>query len=604
MTDTLLGSGIPFADVRWSSKVAMQGPGIKVTYEQLGKDTSTVQDALRRENLTRVAISLPFGVAQVVAMCGAIAARAVYVPIDETQAMERNLLIVQTACVQAVLCHAESLWLQCPRQPHLVTPLHVHELVLVTWTDASSTSYSSLHPNPLLEHPDAMYVLFTSGSTGVPKGVVGTRRATLNRLQWMWHAFPFQPHDKVLRSTKLTFVDAIWEILGTLSHGQTLVVVPFTGFTPPLVADLARGLSVIAAFRVTRLTLVPSVLQMLLHAAASFPQTIQTFVVSGETLRPQLLQQALQAAAPTATVLNLYGSTEVGGDVTCASFSRQSTTSDQIESWGVVGVPIGKAIQHTKLMLMDEDGVVSCTRGELWVAGPGLALGYLNPSDTIDKFVHVGSDLWFKTGDECVWRGDVLFYSGRVDSQVKIGGISIHLDAVEACFDMYLHQHFQHRPWHVGAVAISMSKHCLQLDTVVVYVGIAGGAATFTSIHSQAALASLFNGHVVVPVRVVVIERTAFPLTSTGKTHRRQLLELYNQTNKGNKSTPEYKDKLTSILMAHLDMPSSTAAVVDEMTLVELGGNSLVATMVLHDLRTQCGLATLELADVVQPPSP
>ncbi|RQM25144.1 hypothetical protein B5M09_000021 [Aphanomyces astaci] len=164
---------------------------------------------------------------------------------------------------------------------------------------------------------------------------------------------------------------------------------------------------------------------------------------------------------------------------------------------------------------------------------------------------------------------------------------------------MYLHQQFQHRPWHVGAVAISMSKPCLQLDTVVVYVGIAGGAATFTSIHSQAALASLFNGHVVVPVRVVVIERTAFPLTSTGKTHRRQLLELYNQINKGNESAPEYKDKLTSILMAHLDMPSSTAAIVDEMTLVELGGNSLVATMVLHDLRTQCGLATLELADVL-----
>ncbi|ETW02296.1 hypothetical protein H310_05844 [Aphanomyces invadans] len=561
------------------SKVAIEGPDVHVTFGQLGMDIAAMRDILLLEGITCVAIDLPFGVAQVVAMCGAIAAQAVYVPIDETQSVERNTWILQNGCVQAMLCHTDSPTIALiGLVDKVVAALPLHETVLVKGATQPSTT------NELLQDPDGMYILFTSGSTGVPKGVVGSRRATKNRLQWMWEAYPFQPDEKVLRSTKLTFVDAIWEILGTLWRGQTLVLLPHATSTPPLIADVAHTMAIIEAFQVTRLTVVPSVLQVLLSVLKTLPSSITTVLVSGETLTGELLGRAMQAA-PTTRFINLYGSTEVSGDVTFATFSLATTTSEERELWQCYGVPIGKPIHQAKIKLVPQEGGDNASnQGELWVAGAPLALGYLNPADTRAKFVWDSSgNVWLRTGDVCCWRGNALFYCGRVDSQVKIGGIAIHLEAVEVWRSL------AHVQQNVTAASRRAFTHSWQNVLPI---------CLFTASHTRRALEQLFRTHVAVATRVIPIEFADFPYTSSGKICRRQLRDRLNEVNSSAASVPP-QDVVDSILMARVESVLSKHVDLDALTLAELGGNSLVATMVQHDLRMQCGVE-LQLADIVQ----
>ena len=159
---------------------------------------------------------------------------------------------------------------------------------------------------------DLAYVIYTSGSTGKPKGVLAAHEASVNRFAWMWRRWPFTPHDVCCQKTSLSFVDSVWEIFGPLLQGVPTVIVP-----DEAVGDPVRLVELLATHRVTRIVLVPSVLKHLLDTVPDIARhlpDLQFWVTSGEAI-PVDVARRFAELLPGATLVNLYGSSEVTADV-------------------------------------------------------------------------------------------------------------------------------------------------------------------------------------------------------------------------------------------------------------------------------------------------
>ncbi|KDO17142.1 hypothetical protein SPRG_17455 [Saprolegnia parasitica CBS 223.65] len=427
-----------------------------------------------------------------------------------------------------------------------------------------------------------MYVLYTSGSTGHPKGVIGSYAATWHRLAWMWSTVPFARGERVLRHTALTFVDAIAEVFGTLCAGATLVLpssYSYLSFAPPVVADLSGFARSLHLLNVTRMTLVPSVLQLLLQTNSLSP-SLRYVVVSGEPLHADLIV-ALFAALPYVQLLHLYGSTEVAGD---ATFWLTTTTA--------APVPIGTAIGATKLRLVDAEGAEIAsdeTRGELYIGGPPLARGYVNPYDyrchLSHRFCMLHGERWFKTGDVAYWSNGLLFLCGRSHGgYVKVSGVQVHVAAIETTVRMYLSQH--HRKWKVALAPVASSEGWHQYDTLVVCVGMDEG----DNVDVDALCHAVERVHPRVAMHVLTVPIARFPETSSGKADPSQIPALFAL-----RSLPSW---LRALLPRTRGLASTRLD--PSTTLTELGLNSMAMAIVLHTLQSQheMTLRPIELADM------
>jgi amino acid adenylation domain-containing protein len=273
------------------------------------------------------------------------------------------------------------------------------------------------------------YIIYTSGSTGVPKGVEGAHRASVNRFEWMWRAYPFSHDEMCCHKTALGFVDAVWEILGPLLGGTCSVIVADRSLH-----DLDEFVALLNRHRVTRIVLVPSLLNALLHAfpdlAASLPD-LRLWTASGEMLSLDLARR-FRAALPSARLLNIYGSSEGTADITCYEVA---------DTEGLASIPIGRPISNAQVFVLDErkNVVPPLVAGELHVAGACLARGYWrNKELTSQRFLPNPysanfSPLMFATGD----RGRLLSdgrieYIGRLDAQIKLRGMRIELGEIES----------------------------------------------------------------------------------------------------------------------------------------------------------------------------
>jgi amino acid adenylation domain-containing protein len=277
------------------------------------------------------------------------------------------------------------------------------------------------------DHP--AYVIYTSGSTGMPKGVLGLHGATLNRLHWMWAAYPFAAEEVCCQKTSLNFVDAVWEIFGPLLQGIPTVIIPDV-----VVKDVQRLIHTLARHHVTRMVLVPSLLQVILDTATDLHSqlsSLQYWVTSGEAL-PVDLCQRFHHCLPQHTLINLYGSSEAAGDSTCYEIR---------EACELRCVPIGRPIANTQVYVLDArlQPVPVGIPGALYIGGDGLARGYLrHPELTAERFLpHPWSQTpgarLYKTGDlaRCLPDGNLEFL-GRLDYQVKLRGFRIELGEIEA----------------------------------------------------------------------------------------------------------------------------------------------------------------------------
>jgi non-ribosomal peptide synthetase component F len=204
-------------------------------------------------------------------------------------------------------------------------------------------------------HP--AYVLYTSGSTGAPKGVAGTHRGMVNRLCWFAAEFPEQQAVTVAVKSSIGFIDGSTELWGALGFGGCAVIVGSAAARDP-----RELMSVIGEFSVGRVTVVPTLLAELLRAGDA--GSCGLWISSGEVLGEECAVR-FGAALPGARLLNLYGSSEASGDSTFAEYRE--------------GVPaIGRPIANTRMFVLDEwlAPVPTGVAGELYVAGAGLARGY------------------------------------------------------------------------------------------------------------------------------------------------------------------------------------------------------------------------------------
>jgi amino acid adenylation domain-containing protein len=397
-----------------------------LTYAELRGRAQALAGALRARGVGRetpVGIAVPRSIESIVAVLGVLWAGGAYVPIDPDYPAERQRMIAADAGIAALLVSAAT-------RERTTIAAWAQDTVLV---DVSSLAHGSSPVELPAESHDGgelLNILYTSGSTGRPKGVCGTHAAMLNRLRWGWEAFPFGEHEVVGHRSSLNFVDAGPEMFAGLLRGVTTAVL-----LPEEQADLGRFVEALERHRVTRLTVVPSILAALVRSVpelGSRLEALRIWISSGEELTVPLLR-AFRAAHPSATLINLYGTTEVTGDVTAATFRPGDPLPEE-------RVPIGAAMADAELLVLDPAGkpVADGEPGELHVAGPVLARGYhRRPQEEAVRFPRHplrAGERCFRTGDFVRRMPDgVLLYLGRVNNVVKIRGIRIELEEIDRC---------------------------------------------------------------------------------------------------------------------------------------------------------------------------
>jgi amino acid adenylation domain-containing protein len=268
---------------------------------------------------------------------------------------------------------------------------------------------------PVTSPDNPAYVIFTSGSTGRPKAVAGTQLALANRLHW---GRDLAQGVRVAKSA-LTFIDGSTELLGGLVAGDPVLLADdVTATDPHALAEFVRrtGAQV--------LTVVPSLLDSFVEDASdSAFDSVTTWITSGEPLSPALAEKVARRW-PSAKLVNLYGCSEAAGD----SLAQ------------VCGpVAIGRPVANTRAYVLDAAlrPVPPGVRGELYLAGAGLARGYHErPALTADRFVAdpfgPPGERMYRAGDLVRWRPDgQLEYLGRTDDQVKIRGFRIEPGEIE-----------------------------------------------------------------------------------------------------------------------------------------------------------------------------
>jgi len=289
------------------------------------------------------------------------------------------------------------------------------------------------HAQQLCKPEDIAYILHTSGSTGIPKGVAIRHFSLVNRLEWFIRKYEINENDVVLQKTVYTFDVSIWEYIAPLLIGGSVCLLEDgKECFPSAIIDM------IHKYGVTVMHFVPSILSLFLQYCqnidiAKYMSTLRWVFCSGDALLPSHVKsfsELINKAVGT-KLTNFYGPTEAAIDVLYYDCS-----CDEFEDV----IPIGMPIQNVRIYVLTGDSLAQIgEEGELCIAGDGLALGYVNePDKTNEVFCpahFIGEEVVYHTGDRAVLRKDGNFiYLGRMDRQVKIYGIRIELGEIESAF--------------------------------------------------------------------------------------------------------------------------------------------------------------------------
>ncbi|SDD25406.1 non-ribosomal peptide synthetase [Actinokineospora iranica] len=520
-------------------KVALITPTATLTYGELRHRAVRVANWLRGKGMRAdqpVAIVLEKGWEQAVAAYGVLLAGAPYLPIDADAPSAR----VRAVCDQARV-----------------------QIVLDKFTVDEAVADGSDERPPVSQSPDDLaYVLFTSGSTGRPKGVMIEHRGMVNALTATVAEFGIGPDDVALAVTALHHDMSTFDLFGVLGAGGTLVV-------PARARDAAHWADLVVGHGVTLWNSVPAMMEMLLETQV-VPSGLRTVFLGGDWIPPRVVA-ALRERVPGVAVVSVGGPTET----TLWNIWHRVTEDDLAR----VSIPYGKPIANTAYYVLDERGAdrPAGVTGELHCAGPGVARGYWG--DPANKsFVERNGERRYRTGDlgRVLPDGSIEFM-GRADTQVKVRGMRVEPGEAEAVLAA--------QPGVRAAVVVGVPNEGRPgYRALAAYLT---GAADPNAV--LAAARQVLPEHLV-PATVTVLAE--MPLTANGKIDRAALAG----------AAPDVATEFTAPRDAlEWAIASSWAEVLERDRIgvhddfFALGGDSVLATRILADLRDALDTADLPL---------
>lgn len=542
-----------FANARdaWPDATAVAHGDASITYAMLDRRAGSLAARLRDAGIGTgdiVGIALPRSIDAVVALLGTIKAGAAYLPLDLALPHERLAFMVETAGVRAIVVDPSSDLRVLPQGPARI-PVEGDDAPLA----ASKVDGDAL-----------AYVLFTSGSTGVPKGVEIRQRSLVRRLHGV--DYVRLDHDsRILHAAPLGFDISGLELWGALFNGGTVVV------HDEAVPTAARLRENITRHRVTHGIMAAALFNTVVDEDPSVFAGLRELIVGGESLSVDHIRR-MQAIAPALQLHNGYGPTECTIMCTDHAIPRDLAADTTV-------IPIGRLLEDTTGYVLNRRlqplpaGVI----GELCIGGVGVARGYLGrPELNVERFVRnpfVDGDVLYRTGDQVRYRDDgQIEFVGRTDAQVKIRGHRIELTEIETVLARH--------PGVATCAVVARADLPGEKRLVAYYVPANEVHAPQLRAHLAAALPPYM-----VPTRYVALDE--LPLTGNGKVDRRSLPAPDRRRPELTVDYAPAASALEARLCEAFGALLDIEGVGRQDNFFELGGSSLLAVRLAEQIRNE-----------------
>lgn len=513
----------------------------QLTYRQLNQRANQLAHYLQKLG---VAPEIPVGICverspeMIVGLLAILKAGGAYVPLDPTYPQERLAFMLAETQVSVLLTES-----------HLLASLPETSAKLIC-LDNWHIEESQENPVSLATPESLAYVMYTSGSTGQPKGVSITHRSVVRLVQN--NTYANLSNQVFLQLAPIAFDASTFEIWGSLLNGSRLVIMP------PTVPSLQELGQAIRQHQITTLWLTAGLFHQMVDNQLEDLTSVRQLLAGGDVLSAFHVQKLLQAA-PNLRLINGYGPTENTTFTCCYTVTANDQTT----------IPIGRPIANTQVYVLDaqQQIVPIGVPGELYIGGDGLARGYFNRPDlTQERFIDL--DLpetseplrLYRTGDWVRYRSDGnLEFLGRMDHQVKLRGFRIELSEIEAVLN-------QHPTIQTSVVLVNSNQ------SLIAYV------VGETTADLRAYLRTKLPEYMV-PAQFVWLE--TLPLTANGKVDRRALPTPDRLPTEAIAPRTDIEQQLAEIWTTVLGLQQ--VGISDNF--FELGGHSLLATQLIAKVR-------------------
>jgi amino acid adenylation domain-containing protein len=316
--------------------IAVADQNKQITYLELNTRSNQLAHLLKElgvKSQVIVGLCTKRSVEMVMGLLAILKAGGIYLPLDPSYPVERLSFMLEDSRAQILLSDefAKS-----------ALPKSKAKIIYLDSSDGIFAGQSPQNPVSCVKANSPAHIIYTSGSIGRPKGVIGSHRGAVNRFNWMWKTYPFEAGELCCQKTSMSFVDSIWEIFGPLLQGIKTVIV-----SDKVVSDPQLFTDFLADKQITRVVTVPSFLSVILDTYPDLQKRLpklKFWISSGEILSKELCQRFYEKM-PQSLLLNLYGSSEVSADVTF--YETNSMRKDQLS------VPIGRPIANTQVYILD-----------------------------------------------------------------------------------------------------------------------------------------------------------------------------------------------------------------------------------------------------------
>jgi amino acid adenylation domain-containing protein len=556
-----------------STRPAISFENTIVTYGELNRRAEQVAQFLIKRGVRSgdfVGVCLDRSPALIAALIGILKAGAAFVPFDAKYPPARLQYMFEDAGVRLLVTSAA--------QRH-IAPASV-EVALIEQAADELINESATRKKPLVSPDSLAYMMYTSGSTGNPKGVTVPHRAIIRLVKNNDFA-SFSPEEVFLLFAPISFDASTLEIWGPLLNGGTLAIYP------PEFQSLDQFDEVLTREKVTTLWLSSGLFNAVVDKKIEALRNVRQLLVGGDVVSPAHVQR-VYATHPNITIINGYGPTENTTFACCYTIPRDFPKDRTI--------PIGRPIHNTQVYVLDENlqPMPVGIPGELYCGGDGLSHGYWNKSEsTARAFVahpfFAGARL-YRTGDRVrLLKDGNLEFLGRLDSQIKIRGFRIEFGEIETAL--------RHLPGVQDAAACVDSAVADAKRLLAFVVAQRGHVLVPAQMHEE--LRQSLPEHAC-PSRIFVLEK--FPLGPNGKVDRHALLQLATDATPQSQSGPTVlsptENAIASVWKEILKLP----AIGPDENFFHLGGDSLRAIQSVLQINRALG-SNVTITHVFQAPT-